>query len=100
MSKNRKRYEYNTASKEEVVTDEPIAAEPYLEDEAPAVPIWEQTEGVCSDALSELVRIAKEFNGRDHLSACAYYVVSKRECDCGIKRLYLAAVRAQETCRI
>lgn len=58
----------------------------------PKLPTKEQTE-----AIAELYRSAKDMRGQDHMKLCAFYVVNREHCDCGLNPLRMAVLSLEAT---
>lgn len=49
------------------------------------------------DAIGEMYRQAKAMNGQDHMKLCAFYVVNREHCDCGLSHLRLSILALEAT---
>lgn len=50
-----------------------------------------------TDAIAELYRAAKAMNGQDHMKLCAFYVVNREHCDCGLADLRMSVLALEAT---
>ena len=48
------------------------------------------------DYLTEALICARSLNGIDHMRLCAYYVINRQQCDCGLTALRIALARYDE----
>ena len=94
MSKNKKRYEFNQQQQVSLADEKPSDSDPVSIELVEDKPFDEERSAI-PESVIVLVNIAKEFNGKDHLSACSYYAVNHRDCDCGVRRLFNAALEVE-----
>lgn len=68
----------------------------YIQDApAPPEPEIQALPKEQAEAIAELYRSAKSMNGQDHMKLCAFYVVNREHCDCGLSDLRMSVLQLE-----